>query len=221
MRAILVDWMAEVQESFELNHETMYLAVKMVDLYLGKQLVKREKLQLVGATCLYIAAKYDERCPPAIDDFCYICDDAYGQKEILNMEAVVLRTMNFDIGMPLSYRFLRRYSRCAKFGMDILTLARYVLEMSLMEYEFIDIKDSMIAASALLLALVMKEVEDPWTKTLEHYTGYAKQDLFDLTHRLHNYLSNVPSHLKTIRSKYSHKVFYGVAKIPLPDQLVL
>lgn len=42
-----------------MNHETLYLAVKLVDLFLGKYLVKRDKLQLVGTTALYIAAKYD------------------------------------------------------------------------------------------------------------------------------------------------------------------
>ena len=36
MRAILVDWLVEVQESFELNHETLYTAVKLMDFYLSK-----------------------------------------------------------------------------------------------------------------------------------------------------------------------------------------
>ena len=39
MRAILVDWLVEVQESFELNHETLYTAVKMTDIYLSKKQV--------------------------------------------------------------------------------------------------------------------------------------------------------------------------------------
>ena len=59
MRAILVDWLVEVQENFELNHETLYLAVKMVDIYLGLKTVSREKLQLIGATALFIASKFD------------------------------------------------------------------------------------------------------------------------------------------------------------------
>jgi hypothetical protein len=37
----------------------MYLGVKLVDLFLSKTVVKREQLQLVGTTALYIAAKYD------------------------------------------------------------------------------------------------------------------------------------------------------------------
>lgn len=59
MRSLLVDWMVEVQESFELNHETLYLAVKIVDTYLGKELVSKDALQLLGAASLLIACKYD------------------------------------------------------------------------------------------------------------------------------------------------------------------
>ncbi|ODM98034.1 G2/mitotic-specific cyclin-B3 [Orchesella cincta] len=221
MRSILVDWMVEVQESFEMNHETLYLAVKLVDLFLGRTLVKRDKLQLVGTTALYIAAKYDERCPPVIDDFCYICDDAYSQKDVIQMEEKLLKTLKFDIGMPLSYRFLRRYARVAKLDMETLTLARFILEMSLMDYDFIDGLDSMMAASALLLALKILKVENPWTPTLKYYSTYSTEDLFDLTHRLYDFLRKPQAHLKTIRSKYSHKVFYEVAKIPMPDELKL
>lgn len=59
MRTILVDWLIEVQENFELFHETLYLGVKLVDLYLSKKEVAREYLQLVGATCLLIASKFE------------------------------------------------------------------------------------------------------------------------------------------------------------------
>ena len=59
MRTILVDWLIEVQENFELFHETLYLAVKLVDLYLQKKVVKREYLQLVGATSMLIASKFE------------------------------------------------------------------------------------------------------------------------------------------------------------------
>lgn len=59
MRSLLIDWMVEVQESFELNHETLYLAVKIVDTYLGKERVSKDALQLLGAASLLIACKYD------------------------------------------------------------------------------------------------------------------------------------------------------------------
>lgn len=111
MRSLLVDWMVEVQESFELNHETLYLGVKLVDLYLSRITVGKETLQLVGAGAMLIASKYDERMPPLMDDFLYICDGAYTRRELIRMEINILKTCNFELGIPISYRFLRRYAR--------------------------------------------------------------------------------------------------------------
>jgi hypothetical protein len=82
-----------------------------------------------------------------------------------------------------------------------------------MSYDFIDVKDSMMAASSLLLALVMKGVAFPWSKTLEYYSGYTKEELFDLTHRVHVYLSECPGHLKTIKAKYSHKYVTNIYSV--------
>lgn len=59
MRAILADWLVEVQESFELNHETLYLAVKIIDRFLMKVQVAKGQLQLLGATATFIACKFD------------------------------------------------------------------------------------------------------------------------------------------------------------------
>ena len=59
MRAILVDWLVEVQECFELYHETLYLAVKLLDHYLEKNTIKRQDLQLVGASTLLLSSKIE------------------------------------------------------------------------------------------------------------------------------------------------------------------
>ncbi|XP_043560616.1 G2/mitotic-specific cyclin-B3 isoform X1 [Chiloscyllium plagiosum] len=221
MRGILVDWMVEVQENFELNHETLYLAVKLVDHYLALTVCMRETLQLLGSTAILIAAKFDERCPPCVDDFLYICDDAYQREELLSMEVNILRTMKFDINIPVAYRFLRRYAKCARANLETLTLARYICELTLQEYEFIWESASKLAASCLLLALKMKELGG-WTPTLEHYTGYHVTDLHSLLRRLNLLLYSKPDEkLKAVRYKYAHKVFFEVAKIPPIDVLKL
>jgi len=59
MRAILVDWLVEVQECFELYHETLYLGVKLLDHFLERNTIKRDELQLVGATTLIISSKIE------------------------------------------------------------------------------------------------------------------------------------------------------------------
>lgn len=215
MRSLLVDWMVDVQESFELNHETLYLGVKLVDLYLSRSFVTKEMLQLVGAAAMFIASKYDERIPPLVDDFLYICDGAYKRGELLRMEIDLLKVCHFDLGLPLSYRFLRRYARCAKVTMPILTLARYILEFSLMDYNIITMSDSKQAAATLFMALRMKNVSG-WTSTLEFYTGYKLDDFIEIVLILNCGLHKKnKEQLMTVKNKYSHKIFYEVAKTPL------
>lgn len=131
-----------------------------------------------------------ERTPPLIDDFLFICDGAYKRSQLLKMEMNVFRSINFDLAFPLSYRFLRRYARvriaklrlfgpnvnffsrfqCGKISMVALTLARYILEYSLMDYTTIQLSDSKMACAALFMSLRMNDMEG-WNKTYEYYSG--------------------------------------------------
>lgn len=56
-----------------------------------------------------------ERCPPCVDDFLYICDDAYKREELIAMEMSILSTLKFDINIPIPYRFLRRFAKVSGF----------------------------------------------------------------------------------------------------------
>ena len=58
--------------------------------------------------------------PPVLDDFLYICDDAYTRNQLLEMERNVLKAVKFDLGFPLSYRFVRRYAKVKKTNIYIL-----------------------------------------------------------------------------------------------------
>lgn len=221
MRSLLVDWMVEVQESFELNHETLYLAVKIVDLYLSKETISKDSLQLLGAAALFLSSKYEENNPPLTEDFLYICDGAYTDKQLIRMEKLVFRTINFNLGIPLSYRFLRRYARAAKIPMAILTLARYILELSLMDYSTIQFRDSKSAAAALFIALRMND-EPGWNETLEFYSGYKIDDFANIVFILNTIVARKPKDpINTIRKKYSHTVFLAVAKVPLKSSAEL
>ncbi|MGH0166841.1 UNVERIFIED_CONTAM: hypothetical protein FKN15_051545 [Acipenser sinensis] len=204
MRAILVDWMIEVQENFELNHETLYLAVKLVDHFLTETVCMRETLQLIGSSAMLISSKFEERCPPCVDDFMYICDDAYKREELIAMEMNILKTLNFDISIPIAYRFLRRYAKCARVSIETLTLARYICELTLQELDFVPERASHLAAACLLLAVSMKGLGG-WTPTLEYYTGYTAEELVGLVKRLNFLITYPDDKLKAVRNKYSHK----------------
>ncbi|KAK3567765.1 hypothetical protein QTP86_025965 [Hemibagrus guttatus] len=215
MRAILVDWLVEVQENFELNHETLYLAVKMTDHYLAVAQASRESLQLIGSTAMLLACKFEERLPPCVDDFLYICDDAYKRSQLISMEGSILQALKFELNIPVAYRFLRRYAKCVNAGMDTLTLARFVCELSLLEMQFVPVRASLLASACLLIALVTKDLGG-WTPSLQFHSGYSVEDLAPVARNLQHMLkSPSDSKLATVRSKYAHKVFFEVALLPV------
>lgn len=61
MRTKVVNWLIELQETFELNHETLYLAVKLFDLFMDRtqNAVPPKELQLIASAAVFIASKFD------------------------------------------------------------------------------------------------------------------------------------------------------------------
>ncbi|KAH8352936.1 hypothetical protein KR084_007416, partial [Drosophila pseudotakahashii] len=98
MRAILLDWLIEVCEVYKLHRETFYLAVDYLDRYLHvAHKVQKTHLQLIGITCLFVAAKVEEIYPPKIGEFAYVTDGACTERDILNHEKILLQALDWDI----------------------------------------------------------------------------------------------------------------------------
>ncbi len=152
MREILVDWLVDVHIRFKLLPETLFLTVSLIDRYLEKEHIKRDKLQLLGVTAMLIAAKYEEIYPPEVKDFAYITDNAYSRNDILAQEENVLKTLDFNLTSPSSFRFLQRFTQTAGCDEKIGCMAQYVLELSLTQLSMLKYPPSVTAASALSVA---------------------------------------------------------------------
>ena len=73
MRAVLFDWLIEVCEVYRLHRETFYLAVDFIDRFLSvAPAIPKNRLQLIGVTCLFIGAKIEEIYPPKLQEFAYV-----------------------------------------------------------------------------------------------------------------------------------------------------
>lgn len=192
MRSILVDWLVEVAQEYKLVSETLFLAINYIDRFLSSEVAPRRKLQLVGITCMLVAAKYEEIYAPQIEDFCYITDNTYTRDEVLAMEQQVLGALSFELTVPTAKTFLRRFLKAALPGdlpadTRLECLSSYLAELMLPEYGALQFLPSQIAASAVLLANVSLG-RSAWTPTLQHYTGYKPCDLMEcckLMHKVH------------------------------------
>lgn len=98
MRAILLDWLNEVCEVYKLHRESFHLAVEYFDRYLTntKDVVK-ERLQLIGITCLFIASKVEEVYPPKIGEFAFVTDDTCTCEGIILQELHIMDVLNWNV----------------------------------------------------------------------------------------------------------------------------
>ncbi|KAH9691300.1 Cyclin-A1-1 [Citrus sinensis] len=164
----------------------------------------------------YVVSKYEEICPPQVEELCYITDNTYNKKEVLQMESAVLNYLKFEMTAPTAKCFLMRFIRAAQRSnkapsMQFEYLANYILELSLLDYKMLCYSPSLIAASATFLAnFILYPLKKPWNSTLGHYTFYQPSDLCDCVKALHRlFCDGGLSNLSAIREKYSqHKVIF-------------
>jgi len=218
MRKILVDWLVEVAEEYKLQTETLHLAVSFSDRFLSRMSVLRGKLQLVGTSCMFLAAKYEEIYPPDIGEFVYITDDTYTKKQVLRMERLILKELKFDLSAPTAYYFLRRY--CALLGLNkkLQYLATYLAELALLEGEdFLRFMPSIIACSCLYVAHITFNIEEPWSAELRDLTGYTLEDLNACVSNVMKVFVAAPEHQQqAIREKYKSPKFNSVSLLMPP-----
>ncbi|TQD99660.1 hypothetical protein C1H46_014718 [Malus baccata] len=226
MRAILIDWLVEVAEEFRLVPETLFLTINYVDRYLSGNVMNRKQLQLLGVACMMIAAKYEEIVAPEVEQFCYITDNTYTKKEVLQMESSVLNHLKFEMTAPTALCFLRRFCFAAQKTSKVPSehfrcLASYITELSLLEYSMLCYAPSLIAASAAFLAkYILSPLKKPWNSTLRHYTLYQASDLFDCVKALHQLCCNgCGSNLPAVREKYCQHKYKFVAKKYCPPSI--
>jgi len=221
MRAVLVDWLVEVQIQFKLLQETLFLTVNTIDRFLaveGKD-VHRSRLQLVGVAAMFLISKIEEVYAPAVSDFVYITDNAYTEAEIRHMELRIIRALDFDLCQPISLNFLRRYSKAG--DVDVLqhSLAKYTLEVCLLDYNLVHIPGSLLASSSLCMSLLLLDpstcMDTVWTPTLEYYSGYTAEAVLDVVTKLATNMvkMNRSNKLQAVRNKYKSGKFMKVADL--------
>merc|ERR1711955_162799 len=221
MRSVLVDWLVEVQIQFKLLQETLFLTVNTIDRFLaieGKTL-HRSKLQLVGVAAMFLVSKIEEVYAPAVSDFVYITDNAYTDVEIRQMELRIIRALNFDLCQPISLNFLRRYSKAGEVDVLQHSLAKYALEICLLDVNLVHVSGSLLASASLCLSLLLLEksssLDSVWTATLQYYSGYSAEDVLQILPKVaaNVFKMNRSNKLQAVRTKYKSGKFLKVADI--------
>lgn len=205
MRSILVDWLIEVQWKLKLLPETLYLSINIVDRLLSARAVTLPKLQLVGLAATLLASKYEEVVSPSIQNFVFLADNSYKAAELLRAERYIFQILNFSLAYPSPMSYLRRISKAENYDIRSRTLAKYLMEIGLLDPNFVPVPPSLLSAVGIFTARLMLK-SGPWTPNLVHYSGYTEIEVRRYSNRLLHFLQQEQVYL-SIHRKYSSKKY--------------
>ena len=176
MRATLIDWLLQVHLRYHMLPETLWIAINIIDRFLSVRVVSLVKLQLVGVTAMFIAAKYEEILAPSVDEFVYMTENGYTREEILKGERIILQTLNFGVSSYSSpYTWVRRISKADDYDIQTRTLSKFIMEVALLDHRFIRARPSLIAAVGMYVSRIMLGGE--WNEDFVYYSGFAECQL--------------------------------------------
>jgi serine/threonine protein kinase len=221
-RSMLVDWLVELVDVFDMYLRSAFLAVAYTDKFLSKEGVEREKLQLVAATCLHVASKCEDTAYISVNDLVMCADNLYTSQEVLAMEENLLNSLGFRLSVPNVYDFLKIFQEMMP-GQEALEptarwLAEYLSELSLQEYKFLKYLPSMVASCAISLALYCTG-KPHWPKNLQAASLYEWAQLEECMKQMQEVYTRSPmTVLAVIRTRYQKEQRERVATLSPPTQ---
>jgi len=214
MRQTLVDWLLQVHLRYHMLPETMWIAINIIDRFLTKRVVSIAKLQLVGITAIFIAAKYEEILAPGVDEFVFLTQKAYSREEILKGERIILQTLDFKISQYCSpYSWMRKISKADDYDIQTRTLSKFLTEVTLLDHRFLRAKPSLIAAVGMYTARRM--LGGDWNDAFVFYSGFTEEQMIPGHRMLIEKLTESGFDKLYVSRKYSNKKFLKAANFAL------
>ena len=215
MRAILIDWIIEVHYRFRLKSETLFQTVWIIDTYLSMFPIIRARLQLLGIASLLISCKSQEIYYPQLNELIDITDGAYIKDELIEMEAHVLKVLNFNIVSPTSNDFYNIIAKAFNFDNRQFFLGKYFLESSLIDYQMIKYSSSVIAVSCAYIVMKFFSINNYKCLYSDEVIkeNCPQKVIKDAAREICFLVKNLSeSSLKAVKDKYSLPQFLNVAQ---------
>ena len=216
MRAILIDWIIDVHLRFNLRQDTLFMTIWLIDAYLSFALVQRDKLQLLGITCLLISGKAHEIYYPQHNKLLEMTDNAYIKEEMLTMENEILKKLNFFIVCPNPIDFYNILSKMFNFEKKQYYLGNYFIEAALINYPILKYSSSVIASSCAYLVMKYYKING-YQKLYNNFIVNEKcpEDVIkDAAKEIYFLVGNLSkSKFKSVKKKFSLTQFENVSEI--------
>ncbi|KAJ3672881.1 hypothetical protein LUZ60_006255 [Juncus effusus] len=176
----MIKWMVEYFKETNMELETLFLGVSLLDRFLTRGYFKTVKhLQLLGISCITLATRIEENQPYncIMEEGFYVDKNKYDRTEVVAMEWLVQEVLNYKCFVPTIHNFLWFYLKAVKADEIIDELARYLAVVALLDHERLSFKASTMAACLVILACLAAGRDDSCHIVMETHVRTRNDDL--------------------------------------------
>ncbi|KAL3266199.1 hypothetical protein HHI36_010382 [Cryptolaemus montrouzieri] len=125
MRKVVTTWMHEVCEEQMCEDQILPLAVNCMDRFLCVCPIKKQQLQLLGATCLLIASKMRSTNSLPVELLCAYTDYSVTYEHIVSWELLVLSKLKWNVASVTGFDYIDQIIERFPWGSESNLLHRH------------------------------------------------------------------------------------------------
>ncbi|CAH8273992.1 unnamed protein product [Arabidopsis lyrata] len=113
-RLIAIDWILTTRTRFGFQHQTAYIAISYLDLFLQRRFIGLQRdetwaIRLLSVACLSLAAKMEERIVPGLSQYPQDHDFVFKPDVIRKTELLVLSTLDWKMNLITPFHYLNYF----------------------------------------------------------------------------------------------------------------
>ncbi|XP_062109825.1 cyclin-SDS [Humulus lupulus] len=181
-RRKMIRWIIGRCQETDLQQETTFLGVCLLDRFLSKGFFKNKKiLQIVGIACLALATRMEENQPynSVRQKNISFGNDTYSRCEVVAMEWLVQEVLDFQCFLPTIYNFLWFYLKAAAADEEVEKRAKYLAALLLPDRVQMYFMPSTVAAAVVILACLESSSDLSIQRVIETHIRTECNDLYE------------------------------------------
>jgi len=159
-RQRIVEWMYGVVDHCSLRRDSVAVATHYLDLCVDRGVIEnRQHFQLAAMTALQLAIKLYDSTVVQLNSLIKLGRGLFTEQDVIDMERTILKTLNWHVHPPTSICFLRQFLRLLPSTISpvarykIAEVTRFVSEISVCLYKFVDAPASAVSYAGMLIAM--------------------------------------------------------------------